>query len=237
MSLVNTETGEILEPLDSAAAERRAERISLRLDAIADNYAAVMPMIREAIEKRDDLALGYRSPGEYVADRFGGALQRLGVDVRRAVVGELTAAGLSTRAIAPVVGVHHDTVARDVRAGVVGTTPAVEVTPVDETADWSEDDLPTATEPVACDLPAPTPVVGIDGKTYQRPTPSKPKRRPLTDTARDAGWDLRKSAERLQRIADDDRFNVNKDEVAAHLRGHLTHAIEVLQDVLDRINN
>ena len=37
---------------DHAAAERRAERIRLRLDSIADNYGAVMPMIREAIEKR-----------------------------------------------------------------------------------------------------------------------------------------------------------------------------------------
>ena len=69
MSVLNTETGEILD-LDRAAAERRAERITLRLDAIADNYRAVLPMIREAIEKRDDLALGYRSPGDYVSDRF-----------------------------------------------------------------------------------------------------------------------------------------------------------------------
>jgi hypothetical protein len=115
MTVVDTVTGELVE-FDRAAAERRAERIILRLDTIADNYAAVMPMIREAIEKRDDIALGYRSPGDYVSDRFGGALQRLGVDVRRAVVGELTAAGLSTRAIAPVVGVSHTTVERDLDA-------------------------------------------------------------------------------------------------------------------------
>lgn len=95
----------------------------MRLDAIADNYAAVMPMIREAIEKRDDLALGYRSPGEYVADRFGGSLQRLGVDVRRAVVGELTAAGMSTRAIGTVLNVGNATVFRDQRAGVSSETP------------------------------------------------------------------------------------------------------------------
>lgn len=113
--MVDIATGEIVE-FDKAAAERRAERITLRLDAIADNYVAVMPMIREAIEKRDDLALGYRSPGEYVADRFGGALQRLGVDVRREVVRELTAAGMSTRAIAPVVGVSQQMVQKDRRA-------------------------------------------------------------------------------------------------------------------------
>lgn len=220
--VVNIATGELVD-LDAAAAERRAERISLRLDAIADNYRAVLPMIREAIEKRDDLALGYRSPGDYVSDRFGQALAGLGIEVRRAVVGELTAAGLSTRAIAPVVGVHFDTVARDAR--VVDTTP-------DD--DWPEDDLPT---PTTFD-PEPTPTVtGIDGKTYTRPTPSKPRRTPLPDAARTAGWELRKAVERIERIGADDRFGANKDEVAAHLRGHLSNAVEVLTDLLDRINN
>lgn len=94
MSVVNAETGELLD-LDRAAAERRAERITMRLDAIAENYSRVLPMIREAIEKRDDLALGYRSPGDYVRDRFGQSLAGLGIEVRRAVVGELTEAGLS----------------------------------------------------------------------------------------------------------------------------------------------
>lgn len=148
MSVVNTETGELL---DTAAAERRAERIRLRLDAIADNYQAVLPMIREAIEKRDDLALGYRSPGEYVADRFGGALSNLGIEVRREVVRELTQAGMSTRAIAPVVGVSDVTVLRDQGATRVapGTPRRVEP-PVA---------VPT-TEPLR------PPVVGIDGKAY-----------------------------------------------------------------------
>jgi hypothetical protein len=62
-------------------------------------------------------------------------------------------------------------------------------------------------------------------------------RRPLPEFARDAGWDLRKSVERLERIAADDRFGTNKEQVATHLRSHLTNAIEVCQDLLDRINN
>lgn len=64
-----------------------------------------------------------------------------------------------------------------------------------------------------------------------------PRRRPLPDTARDAGWDLRKSVERLQRIADDDRFATNKQQVAPLLRSHLENAVEVCQDLLARINN
>lgn len=161
MSLVNTDTGEIVE-LDRAAAERRAERITLRLDAIADNYAAVMPMIRESIEKQDHAALGYRSVGEYVADRFGGSLQRLGVDVRRAVVGELTAAGMSTRAIAPVVGVSREAVRRDVSAiaGDNTVSPAPQ-TPASPSLGEDGDE--------AGQTPEARPVVGIDGKTYSRP--------------------------------------------------------------------
>lgn len=219
MTLVNTETGEIFEPLNRTDAERLTTRIRLRLDTIADNYTAVMPLIREAIEREAHRALGYRSVGDYVSKCFGDALSRLGVDVRREVVRELTEAGMSTRAIAPVVGVNNATVHRDL-ARVASATPDPEPEPT----------------PEPCVRPQPV-VTGIDGKTYTRPTPVKPRRKPLTDTARDAGWDLRKSAERLQRIADDDRFGANKDEVAAHLRGHLTYAIEVLADLLDRIDN
>lgn len=177
MSIVNTETGEIL---DTAAAERRAERISLRLDAIADNYAAVMPMIRDAIEKRDDLALGYRSPGEYVADRFGGSLQRLGIEVRRAVVGELTAAGLSTRAIAPVVGTSHMTVKNDLDAGVKVFTPEPEPTFVSATEALAEmTQTPVVAEEGEAEAATgPAPVVGIDGKTYTRPAPMRATPRP-----------------------------------------------------------
>jgi hypothetical protein len=67
--------------------------------------------------------------------------------------------------------------------------------------------------------------------------PKKLKRRPLPDAIRDAGWDLRKSVERLQRLADDDRFSSKKEQVAPRLRNDLTNAIEVCQDLLDRINN
>lgn len=75
-----------------------------------------------------------------------------------------------------------------------------------------------------------------DGKTYTRPEPreqQKPRRRPITDAAGDAGWNLRKATERLQRITEDDRFSRNKEEVTAHLRGHLLYAVEVCQDLLD----
>lgn len=142
MSAVDITTGEIVESLGRDEAERLSIRIGARLDTMADNYMAVLPMIREAIGRQAHAALGYRSPGEYVADRFGESLSKLGVDVRRAVVQELTAAGLSTRAIAPVVGVSQKTVVKD-------TQVIHEVSPD------------------SCERPAP--ITGIDGKTYTRP--------------------------------------------------------------------
>lgn len=252
MTVVNTETGELIE-FDKAAAERRAERITLRLDSIAENYRMVLPMIREAIEKRDDMALGYRSPGDYVSDRFGRSLAGLGMDVRRAVVGELTEAGLSTRAIAPVVDVTHKTVVKDAQAIRAGGTPVPPESPIDRgvaaslqtlqgeaasddaaaTPDDESDSEPQPERPVH---PRPA-VTGIDGKTYKRPEPKAAPRKPLADTARNAGWDLRKAVERIERIAADDRFHANAEQVATELRSHLQNAVEVCQDLLARIDN
>lgn len=249
-------------PIDTSAAERRALKIGLRLDTIADNYEAVMPMIREALEEGDHATLGYRSPGEYLADRFGKALSRLPVIVRREFVGELTDAGLSTRAIAAVTGTSKGSVYNDQQAvsGAQGWAPAPtvntetgevsdnylpddatgeEVTASVEvaiTADDAEEAPGEEVEPVLSAAPSRPVVTGIDGKTYKPREKAAPKRRPLTDQARDAGWELRKSVERIERIASDDRFTPNKEAVASHLRGHLTNAIEVCQDLLDRIN-
>ena len=68
------------------------------------------------------------------------------------------------------------------------------------------------------------------------PTPAS-KRKAITDQARDAGWNLRKAVERIERIAADDRFDAQMKKVAPEIWGHLVNAIEVCQHVLDRINN
>lgn len=101
---------------------------------------------------------------------------RLARGERQEMVQMLSAEGMSTRAIAPIVGADHVTVSRDL-AGVSNATPA----------------------PVLTDNPgrivkltgpnSPTTTTGMDGKTYTRPAPqpeisepaepSKPKRPPL----------------------------------------------------------
>jgi hypothetical protein len=89
---------------------------------MADACEEVMPMLRELFESEAHLALGYPSYGAYIQDRFGGSLARLGIETRREVVRELTAAGMSTRDIAPVLGVSKDTVNRD-QLAVSSETP------------------------------------------------------------------------------------------------------------------
>ncbi len=77
----------------------------------------------------------------------------------------------------------------------------------------------------------------LDGKTYTRTEPTAPRRTPLPGLIQTAGWDLEKTVDRIKRLVDDDRFSTHKTEVAPHLRSHLTSAIEVLEDLLNRINN
>lgn len=229
MTLVNTETGEVVE-FDRSAAERRAERIRLRLDTIADNLTAVLPMIREAIAQRDDVALGYRSPGEYVADRFGASLSGLGIEVRRAVVGELTEAGLSTRAIAPVVGVGKSTVDRDLSHVGHLTSPEGESAP-EAVHLGSEQRTATGAATPAASRP---PVTGIDGKTYTK----KPQRRvprPVAErTLAVIQSSAAKAAREAQTLTPDQIRRVRAE--AGHVTASLRTSIEALQRLVDSLN-
>jgi len=63
------------------------------------------------------------------------------------------------------------------------------------------------------------------------------KRRPLPEFAKDAAWVLRRDVERVERIFADDRFGAQKEEVTTLLRGHLSYAAEVCQDLLSRIDH
>ena len=112
-SLEIVATGEIVEPMNAEEASSVTTQIKIKLDVMADNYESVQPLIREALTRQAYAALGYKAPGDYIADRFGGALARLDVDVRRAFVKEMSAAGMSTRQIAPVLGVSKSQVAVD----------------------------------------------------------------------------------------------------------------------------
>jgi len=211
---IDPATGEVAS-LTEAEARRLTERIRVALDRVAHSWADLAERITEAYQRRADLAMGYGSWAEY-ADAELKPSEGLAADVRRQLVGMLSAQGMSTRAIAPTVGVSVGTIHADRVAGVqqLNTSSA------------------TRAEPVT-----PREITGLDGKTYTRPEPRTPARRPLVDAADDAGWDLRRATEKLVRIVKDDRYQKNSDEVATRLRGHLINAIEVCQDLINQLPN
>lgn len=231
-------------------AERLSSRIGLRLEAMADSWTGALPLIREAIEREAFRPLGYVSHGAYVSDRFGDALARLGVEMRREVVKELTDAGLSVRAIAPVVGVSVGTVHADQVFSSEHlpepTAPEPERTdawgdPYEDVPDVNpvtgevvvagdEDDRGAAVVVTDTTVTETRTVTGLDGKTYTRQA-STPRRSSILDDARNAGWQLRKAVERIERIVGDDRFGKNKAEVVAALQPHLDFANEVFADL------
>lgn len=158
----------VLPQMTEEGAERLSSRISARLDGIADNYVAVMPLIREALNRNAYAVLGYASHGAYIKDRFGDALGKLGIDLRREIVRELSSAGLSTRAIAPVIGVSQRTVANDVsnlaHLDATATADVEEESPVivnESTGEVVEDAPVTVTETHTTKV-----VTGLDGKSY-----------------------------------------------------------------------
>jgi len=109
----------------AADADRRRQRIKRLLETMIQNRGKVLDLITEASENHDHIALGFKSWTDYVRTEYGGLLTRLTVEDRRETVLILSRTGLSTRAIAPIVGVGIGTVHRDL-AGVPFGTPDVE---------------------------------------------------------------------------------------------------------------
>ena len=63
--------------------------------------------------------------------------------------------------------------------------------------------------------------------------PRKPRRTPITDDASRIGWEIRKIAEKLEALTEDDRYDTNKEKVTPLLRGHLQFVIETATTILD----
>lgn len=217
-------------------ARRLVTRIRLTAGIVRENLPKLYELVQEAKAAGDDRILGYASWTAYVADVFSDEPMRLPREERQQLVAILAGEGMSTRAIAPIVGVSKSQVAADIEVSSSGqVAPAVISEPATPVSD------PLVVIHVNADTgevadEAPRTVTGLDGKTYTTPTPRKASRKPLTDSAKDIGWDLRKAAERLRGLTEDDRFSRNKNEVAAHIRGHLVFTVEVCQDLLDQLN-
>ena len=216
MTLVDRETGEILADISAEDARTLTDRIKVGVEA-------VWHLIAEAYQRRAWAALGHSSWDDYCTREFGTSRLRLPREERQEVVASLRESGLSIRAIATATG--------------IGRRQVQEIT--SQVAPSDTPDRQAEVEPrFKASMKAPAPkVTGTDGKTYpaKPAAPAQPPRRaPLADAAQKAGWEFRKAVERLERIAADDRFAANKEQVAAHLEGHLSYAIEVCQDLIDQ---
>lgn len=97
-------------------------------------------------------------------------------------------------------------------------------------------EVPSSVLDVALDGAGESPVVSV-GEAGTTGDPRKPNRRPITDSFRDAAWDLWRITERLDRLAADDRFPRNAEQVARMSRGDLLRAVDLLATVVDRIPN
>ena len=147
--------------LTEQEARRLTERIRTALDRVSTAWADLAERITEAYQRRADLALGYATWAEY-ADAELRPAEGLAVEVRRQLVSMLSAAGMSTRAIAPTVGVSDRQAAYDRAAGVqsLHTSPDQQSYPQARRAPWPErrdDPDPERIDPRTGEVvPAPT---------------------------------------------------------------------------------
>lgn len=222
---------------DVQEAHARADRIRV---SMTDFSATVL----EAYHAGDHRTLGYKSWDDYCATEYGGTIA-IPRGQRGDIVFTLRDGGMSTRAISAVTGVSHQTVGRELAGGPSG--PAVPAEPPDPgpltvlgTAVDAllEDDLGKFNE-IMGTLPAPSPVVGIDGKKYPlslvRHTPRSPRRSPLADDFRDAIHKMEKLAQRLERLTDDDRFTRYRKDGGDYDYNRLKTVAEILNTVTGRM--
>ena len=244
--------------LTKEEASRITASIRTALDRVSTAWADLAERVAEAFDRRADLALGYTSWAEYAEAELRPPTA-LAAEVRRELVGLLSARGMSTRAIAPTVGAGVMTVSDDRKAlresGV--RPPYTSPERIDPSTGEIIGGSTIATregvviaEQQHITLP-PAKVVGLDGKSYTRPEkPSetaartiaqrtdsrKPPRTPLRDGFRDAALDLGKLVARFERLVADDRLARNKNEVARYAND-LTRASEALQRLAGQLTN
>jgi hypothetical protein len=116
MTLVNTETGELVEPMSADSARRLTERIRIAASNYTEAKAKVLALVDEAKAGSAHLALGYKSWTAYLSDVLSDEPLRLAREDRRDLVVKLTDEGMTTRAIAPIVGADQKTIVNDLRA-------------------------------------------------------------------------------------------------------------------------
>lgn len=133
--------------LSVGEAQRLTQRIKLTASGVRDGLFRLRALVDEAQSSNAWQVLGFPSWTAYLADTLASEPMRLPREQRLEITAWLAGEGLSTRAIAPIVGVDQATVVRDVRGD----------------ANASPEPRRSSTEP--------RPVVGLDGKQYAVKSP------------------------------------------------------------------
>jgi hypothetical protein len=211
---------------------------------IAQALAVAWDKVVQAYQRRVWEPLGYDSWDSYCRAELASTRLRLPAEERDEAVRSLRAAGLSTRAIAAATGLSHRTAARTI-SRVPHGTPAPPKAP-HPTSVTGLDGKSYTRSPIhaqAADEPIDAEIVDED----EEPTASPPawpprasasvRRRPLPEQAKEAGWAIRRAAERVVRIVGDDRLQANEQQVSAALRNHLLFVAQAVDAALGELSD
>ncbi|MCK8674138.1 hypothetical protein M1M07_23880 [Rhodococcus sp. HM1] len=208
-------------------------------DQIKAGVEAVWHLIEQAYTTRAWSALGYSSWDDYCTREFGTSRLRLPREERSEVVASLRESGLSIRAIASATGLGDGTVRRSLEGAPFGAPEPKLITGTDGKT-YTPKPRPVDPEPMIDDEPEPEPLPpGFnpgDLDALNTPAPATPKRKPLTDSFFEAAYDLQKIAERIERLASDDRFEKNSGQIAQKNLGELTRSRDALQRVINQLS-
>jgi len=240
--VISDPTAAVVHP-HAADADRRRQRIKLLLETMIDNREKVLVLITEAKESDDHIALGFKSWTDHVRTEYGGLLTRLTVEDRRETVLILSRTGLSTRAIAPILGTSDMTVRRDLASGATYVAP--EVSPqgaADDDLDARLDNAPTEMSKITSSKPTNN-VVGIDGKRYPAPKPKpktarrKPRQKATPDAFWDAAYELQKKLTTLENVVKRDTFARNRKAIREQHLGELIRYSNRLKVVISALTD
>lgn len=220
--------------ISPASARELTDRIKVGVDAIWD-------LIKQAYTSRAWSVLGYSSWDDYCTREFGTSRIRLPREERQEVVASMREIGMSTRAIASATGTSHQTVANSLNAGVKNLTPdPAPITGTDGKTysprpkpepefDPDEEVVPGMTAGQLDELNAPEP------ENHNTVDPQKPRRRSLADQYWGATLELKKAIDRMEKLANDDRFTKQKGQIADANLPDLTRSADDLNKIITQL--
>ena len=218
------------------AREDAGRLLSAKSITVADVDASIDRVRRHAesiwdewawqVENRTWLVKGYGSWDEMRSAEYASLTNVTAPRAeRRELVVRFRAAGLTQVETARTLGVSDRTVRNEEPEDLRGTRGPEKTGKV---AGFTPDD-----DVIEAEIVGDAPADADTGEVLDNPHPPAPRRRAITESARDIAHDLRKTTERLQRLAADDRYTRNKGEAAAILHHHLIFTIETCQGILD----